>query len=347
MPKVYGYCRLSKEEITATCTACKAEWTLNITDAEQTDFDCPFCQKTHKVSRHDPVSIQAQTDKVKHLNETKVPRNVDPKVRVLVDVNVSGSVPVRDRPKGSVLMAELRDGDYLIAAKLDRLFRDLEDCVRQVKFFRKNGIKLILGDFPDLDINSPVGEMVLQILAVFAEFERKRIAERTRDGLKKRKELFLPIGNNPPRGYSFMCTQCDHIYNYEQGKKGMFCPGCKCGRKGNLKHTPNRAEHRLMWRLLWERSAYFWKEWDHIVHDIDVDGIRTREQKKFTRRRLQEYHEDGLLLLAKGMHGEDGLLEEERPAKMENFTIHKLPHLPKKVAEYLEEKSRKESSPER
>ena len=132
VPKVYGYCRLSKEEITAVCVACKMEWTLDIKTVEQTDYDCPQCGHTHKVSRHDPVSIQSQTHKIKQLNETKVPRNVDPNVRVLVDVNVSGSIPIRDRPKGAVLMGELRDGDYLLSAKLDRLFRDLEDCARQV-----------------------------------------------------------------------------------------------------------------------------------------------------------------------------------------------------------------------
>ncbi len=254
LPKVYGYCRLSKEEITADCTACKLEWTLDIKDEKQTDYDCPQCGKTYKVSRHDPVSIQAQADKIKQLNETKVPRNVDPNVRVLVDVNVSGSIPIRDRPKGAVLMAELRDGDYLIVSKLDRLFRDLEDCCRQGKFFRRNNIKLILGDFPDLDIHTPVGEMVLQILAVFAEFERKRIAERTREGLRKRKSLNLPVSNQAPRGYSLMCTKCEHIYHYEQTRKGQSCPGCKTPRRGNTTHIPNPFEQQIMWRLLWERS---------------------------------------------------------------------------------------------
>ena len=46
-PNAYGYCRLSKDEITVRCSACHQEWTLRIKNKEQTEFDCPFCNRTY------------------------------------------------------------------------------------------------------------------------------------------------------------------------------------------------------------------------------------------------------------------------------------------------------------
>jgi hypothetical protein len=180
--------------------------------------------------------------------------------------------------------------------------------------------------------------MVLQILAVFAEFERKRIAERTTEGLRKRKEMGLPVGGHTPHGYSLMCTRCDWIYTYAQTSKGKFCPHCKGGRNGNTKFTPNPHEQTLMWRLLWDRSAYHHLDWDMIVFNVNEEGLRTRQGNKWTRQKLQTYHAAAVELLWKGE-----LLENCRPAKMENFTIHNVPHIPKKVADQLEKRSREQS----
>ncbi len=130
IPKVYGYCRLSKEEITARCLECKREWTLDIQNADQLEYDCPECGKTHRINSSDPVSEQAQTDKIMELGNSEIPRNLDSKFEILADVNVSGFISVRDRKQGAALFAKLRDGDYLIVSRLDWLFRDLEDCCR-------------------------------------------------------------------------------------------------------------------------------------------------------------------------------------------------------------------------
>ncbi len=335
IPKVYGYCRLSKEEITATCLECKREWTLDIKDDEQIDYDCFQCGKTHRINSSDPVSVQAQTDKIMELGNTKVPRNVDPNVEILADIGVSGKIPVQDREQGGKLFQKLRGGDWLIVAKFDRLFRDLEDCCKQLKFFQRTGIHLLMGDLPELDIHSPMGEMLIKFMAIVAESERKRIAERTREGLAKRKALGLPVSSQVPRGYSLMCTKCEHIYHYEQTRKGQSCPGCKTPRRGNTSHVPNPFEQQIMWRLLWERSGYFWKEWAQVVSDLNADGIRTREGQKVNRNWAREYWYDALDLLC-----EEKLLHEHRPPKMENFSIHKIPHVPQKIAEKLEAQSR-------
>ncbi len=41
--------------------------------------------------------------------------------RVFVEGGVSGSVPLQDRPQGSMMLADLKPGDAIVTAKLDRL----------------------------------------------------------------------------------------------------------------------------------------------------------------------------------------------------------------------------------
>ena len=217
--------------------------------------------------------------------------------------------------------------------KLDRGFRDLEDFCKQLKFFIRNKINIIIGDIPNMDVHTPAGRMCLQMMAMFAEFERQRISERTKIGLAKRRDLGLPTNGSVSRGYSLACIACNHVYPYFKG--GTACSHCKIPRKGNTREIPNPFEQQIMWRLLWERSAYFWKDWDQVVSDLNQDGIRTRQGRTVNRNWARADFNDAVELLS-----EEKLLHEHRPPKMENFSIHKIPHVPRKIAEKLEAKSR-------
>ena len=48
---------------------------------------------------------------------------------VYVDAGVSGSTPLGKRPQGARLLAMLRPGDVMIAAKMDRVFRSASDAL--------------------------------------------------------------------------------------------------------------------------------------------------------------------------------------------------------------------------
>src|SRR6266576_5058844 len=65
--------------------------------------------------------------------------------------------------------------------KLDRLFRDAEDALRQTKAWDRTGISLHLVDIGGQSMNtgSAMGRMFLTLMAGFAELERNLIAERT------------------------------------------------------------------------------------------------------------------------------------------------------------------------
>ena len=60
--------------------------------------------------------------------------------QVVVEAGVSGAVPFQERPEGAKLWAELRKGDTLVAAKLDRMFRSASDCLAVVEAFKARGV---------------------------------------------------------------------------------------------------------------------------------------------------------------------------------------------------------------
>ena len=313
-PRAFGYCRLSKDEITVRCAGCHQEWTLRIKKKEQTDFECPFCDRTFRVTREDPLSIQSQTDICRNLAGQKLPSEIAAGIEIFADINVSGETPIRERPKGSELMGKIRPGDYLILPLLDRGFRDLADWCNQAKFFRQAKINLIIGDFPDIDINDPMGEMWLNFMAMFAQWYRQQVSRHTKRGLAKLKSMGLPHTGSVPRGFALRCTACQRIYSYQESSKGQACPGCKTPRKKNSEYVPNPDEQRIMWRLLWERSPYHWKSWNQVVRDLNADGVRTRTNREITINWARDYHRDAQSLLEEGK-----LVIEYRPAKMGSF----------------------------
>jgi DNA invertase Pin-like site-specific DNA recombinase len=70
----------------------------------------------------------------------------------------------------------------LVAAKLDRLSRSVLDFASLLETAEKQGWGLVLLDL-DLDTTKPTGRLVAHVMSAVAEFERQRIAERTREAL--------------------------------------------------------------------------------------------------------------------------------------------------------------------
>jgi DNA invertase Pin-like site-specific DNA recombinase len=89
------------------------------------------------------------------------------------------------RPGLEACLKALREGDTLVAWKLDRLGRDLRHLVNLVHDLtgRGVGLKVLAGQGAHLDTTTANGRLVFGIFAALAEFERELIIERTRAGL--------------------------------------------------------------------------------------------------------------------------------------------------------------------
>jgi DNA invertase Pin-like site-specific DNA recombinase len=68
----------------------------------------------------------------------------------------------------------------LVVAKLDRLSRSLLDFAGLMEDARKGEWSLAILDF-GVDTTTPSGEMIANLMATFAQFERRLIGQRAKD----------------------------------------------------------------------------------------------------------------------------------------------------------------------
>lgn len=116
------------------------------------------------------------------------------------DEDVSGSVPLFERPGGQRLLQALAGGylppgaplamapvpvTNLLVAKLDRLGRNALDLFHVWEWAESRGVAIHVVD-DGIRSDGPFGKMLYRILAVFAEFERDRIRERIQQTLDKK-----------------------------------------------------------------------------------------------------------------------------------------------------------------
>lgn len=107
--------------------------------------------------------------------------------RVVSEV-VSGGVQAMKRKAFSDLVNhKLEAGDKLVVLKLDRLGRDNIDVQQTIAMLVDKGIDVVSLDLPVRNLASAEGKLMLQMFSAFAEFEKSRIIERTKEGLARAK----------------------------------------------------------------------------------------------------------------------------------------------------------------
>lgn len=115
----------------------------------------------------------------------------------LVDVVEDAGFSGRDlkRPGIRAALDALQDGqaDALVAAKLDRLSRSLLDFAGLMATAQKQGWALVALDC-QVDTTTPAGEAMANVMATFAQLERRLIGQRTREALAQRREAGWPNG---------------------------------------------------------------------------------------------------------------------------------------------------------
>lgn len=122
--------------------------------------------------------------------------------RVFEDPGVSGGLPISKRPEGALLWAALKSGDTLIAAKLDRLFRNLGDAAQTITALADQGIDLVCLDMGFEPVGkSASGRLLLYVHAMFADYERELIKERTWSGKVAAKAKGQHVAGVAPRGF--------------------------------------------------------------------------------------------------------------------------------------------------
>lgn len=126
------------------------------------------------------------------------------------DHGVSGAITKRSGLDD--LLASLEAGDTLVVWKLDRLGRSTIHLLQLLSDLRDRGV-----DFQaitqGIDTTTAVGRMLYGQLAVFAEYERSLISERTKAGMAAAKARGVHVGR--PRLSKTMNKALDDLGKFE------------------------------------------------------------------------------------------------------------------------------------
>ncbi|MEM6900864.1 MAG: recombinase family protein [Pseudomonadota bacterium] len=148
------------------------------------------------------------------------------------------SAVAAERPIFDTLMAELRAGDTLVVVDLDRAFRSSIDAIMTAQMLRERDVKFRLLSFP-LDTASEEGELFYTILAAFAQFERRIISRRTKEGLEAARRRGVRLGR--PAQLSSDKIMEAHVWMTETGLPCAYVAALL----GVTRLTLQRSFHRM------------------------------------------------------------------------------------------------------
>ena len=165
----------------------------------------------------DGSSLEDQQKKIEEFVQAKFNRPVD---KFFIDAGVSGAKPLTERPASRELTDVMDKNDIIVATKLDRFARSVKEMLTTIPILEETGITLyfceLFGDMPVVMPKNPeevglkkkfnmarqMSEMVISMMASFAEMEKEMILERTSNGKMAWAEKGYSIGGDAPFGFT-------------------------------------------------------------------------------------------------------------------------------------------------
>jgi DNA invertase Pin-like site-specific DNA recombinase len=117
-------------------------------------------------------------------------------VETLEDRGYSAKDMRRPGVKEALRTLEAGEANALVVAKLDRLSRSMIDFTGLMAKAQRQGWALIALDCA-VDTSTATGEAMANMLATFAQFERRLIGQRTREALAVKKANGVRLGRPP------------------------------------------------------------------------------------------------------------------------------------------------------
>ena len=153
------------------------------------------------------------------------------------------------RPERTKIMRLAEQGkiDLVICTKLDRWGRSLKDLMETMNFLESHHASMVFLD-QNIDLSSPMGKMLFQILGAVAEFERNLIVERTQEG-RMRAMLHGTRSGKPMHGPLKDLPERTIIQRYRNGESIKSLAS-------EYRVSPNTIKKRLILRNIAVRT---WK----------------------------------------------------------------------------------------
>jgi site-specific DNA recombinase len=145
---------------------------------------------------HQPFSIDAQ------LASLKSYINSQPGWTLVLEFSDDASGATTDRPDLQRALRAARNGQYdvLLVVRVDRFSRRLSNLLDLLHELDDAGVAFCSATEP-FDTSTPIGRMLVQLLGVFAEFERETIIDRVINGMTAKAAKGKWAGGTRPYGY--------------------------------------------------------------------------------------------------------------------------------------------------
>lgn len=106
------------------------------------------------------------------------------------------SAVAAERPVFDTVLDKLTAGDTFIVMDLDRAFRSSIDAILTAEYLRQRAVTFRILSMA-IDTSTPEGELYYTMIAGFAQFERRIISRRTREGLSAARARGIKLGRRP------------------------------------------------------------------------------------------------------------------------------------------------------
>lgn len=112
-----------------------------------------------------------------------------------------------DRPEYEILKRVVQSGDIIVVKEMDRLGRNKQAILEELKYYSNHNIRVVILDIPTTmtdiskmndgmakEIIKMINNILIEVLSTMAEQERYKIRQRQREGLKLAKEKGVILG---------------------------------------------------------------------------------------------------------------------------------------------------------
>jgi len=106
------------------------------------------------------------------------------------------SATAKSRPVYEKIINSLNSGDVFVIWDLDRAYRSAKDALNELDRLRARGIEIQIASI-QIDTSTPHGMLIYTFISGLAEFERRLLSERTKQGLAAARKRGTRLG--PPQ----------------------------------------------------------------------------------------------------------------------------------------------------
>ncbi|MBQ6163469.1 MAG: recombinase family protein [Clostridia bacterium] len=157
-----------------------------------------YARKSRITNKGDSIGVQFKQSADYAINQMQLPEDYE--FAKYEDKGLSGYYS--DRPDFQRMLRDIEAGKIKAVAcyKLDRISRKTGDLMRLLEYFEKFGVTLLVCS-NNINTQISTSKIIIQVLAIIAEFERDTLTERVQDNLMELAKDGRWLGGRAPTGF--------------------------------------------------------------------------------------------------------------------------------------------------